>query len=583
MMVAILAPILIGMAAFSVDVARWYVEGVREQKAADAAALAGVVYMPQDFATAKATALAVAARNGYTDGAGNIKVTVQPGPRTSQLQVIVQNTISNAFGVIIGVPTTTVARTGIADYSGPVPMGSPCNLFGNEALGSGELSRGSATNCTLGNRPGFWANIAGPKTSKENGDRYATQGCSSAADSFCLGAGQTDNCDHYGSSSCQGTSVIGKTVYYYRVRLAPGAGTVNVQVFDPAFINVGDNCDVNLRSGWPTSNTINPSVTDAINRYSFGNSATTPTGTGTFCTGDNQFGFTTTPPTTTYALLAPNDSGDPSKSQVVSGCAPVQFRGLNVDLTTYLTASTTQGKSADGIYAQQNFRQWITLNCQLTAPSTGYSDYYLEVRTNLTLGDASATRVLDPSDDAGENGAGHNRFALRAIASGTADAVSVSAYERMPIYANFASGTSTFYMARVPTAGYGKTLRIQLFDTGDSVQTGSIQVNLPASYRAAHPTTVLSCVDRGFLPSSTPGTTVLSPCVLTNVNASTGYQGKVKELDVRIPADYACNDSASADCWFTVSYNYPSAPSSGVTDTTTWSAAVIGDPVRLVK
>ena len=225
----------------------------------------------------------------------------------------------------------------------------------------------------------------------------------------------------------------------------------------------------------------------------------------------------------------------------------------------------------------------MSLSCSLSAPSSGYADYYLEVRTNLTLGDASVSRIADLSDDSGATGSGHNRFAIRAVASGNADDVALSAYERMPIYANFASGTSTFYMARVPTAAYGKTLRIQLFDTGDSNQTGTIQVNLPTSYRTAHPSTVLSCIDRGFLPSATLGTTVLSPCLLTNVNATTGYQGKVKELDVQIPANYSCNDVASWDCWFTVTYNYPSAPSSGVADTTTWSASVIGDPVRLVK
>jgi len=94
-LVAILAPALLAVAAFSVDVARWYVEGVRLQKAADAAALAGVVFMPQDLPTATSTALRVAAMNGFTSG-----VTVTQGSRPSQLQVTIASRVSNSFAVL---------------------------------------------------------------------------------------------------------------------------------------------------------------------------------------------------------------------------------------------------------------------------------------------------------------------------------------------------------------------------------------------------------------------------------------------------------------------------------------------------
>ena len=47
---ALLASVLfLGMAAMGVDTARWYVEVERVQKAADAAALAGVTYMPVSY------------------------------------------------------------------------------------------------------------------------------------------------------------------------------------------------------------------------------------------------------------------------------------------------------------------------------------------------------------------------------------------------------------------------------------------------------------------------------------------------------------------------------------------------------
>jgi hypothetical protein len=73
-------------------------------------------------------------------------------------------------------------------------------------------------------------------------------------------------------------------------------------------------------------------------------------------------------------------------------------------------------------------------------------------------------------------------------------------------------------------------------------------------------------------------------CALTNVRSDTGYQGKVKVVNVQIPVDYSCDDNVASGCWFTVSYAYGTAGSGGgVQDTTTWSASLDGDPVRLVK
>ena len=586
-MVALLAPVLIGFAALAVDVGRWLVEVERVQKVADASANAGVIYMPQDFPVAQAAALQVAAKNGYAHNPPKTVVTVEPGPRRSQLKVTVSNTIPNAFGVIFGISTTTISRSAIADYSGPVPMGSPCNLFGNEPLGTSELTAGSASNCKDGSTPNFWANIAGPQTSKQNGDRYATQGCTSSSDSYCLGSGQFDNCDHVGSTSCQGETVAAKPVYYFRLRIAPGAGNVDVQVYDPAFINVGDHCEKNLKaasssnSQWAGSNTPNSYVTDAKTRYAYGDPTTSPASTGKFCTGDNQFGFSSTLPVTTYAVLGTTDTGDPANAEPIGACTPKQWRGLDVDLTKYLDASTSQGRSTDGIYAQQNFRRWQSLNCTLSAPGSGYADYYIEVRTNIRAGAVTNARMKDPSDDPGVTGSGHNRFSMRAVASGNRDAVSLAGFERMPIYANFKSGTSTrFYLARVPSSAAGNVLEVQFFDTGDSADTGTITMSAPSDNAGSSP---ILCYDSGFRPGAS-SSTLLPGCALTNVRSNTGYQGKAKIVNIQIPVDYVCSDDVASGCWFTVAYAYGTSSSGGgVQDTTTWSASLGGDPVRLVK
>src|SRR5690242_8555747 len=64
---------LIVMAGLAVDVGNWWWTGQKVQKAADAAAMAGVSYLPDNFATAQTTAGDIAKRNGY-DGASNATV-----------------------------------------------------------------------------------------------------------------------------------------------------------------------------------------------------------------------------------------------------------------------------------------------------------------------------------------------------------------------------------------------------------------------------------------------------------------------------------------------------------------------------
>ena len=61
----IILPLLL-ISAMAVDYGGWYSQGARMQRAADAAALAGVVWLP-DLATATTVAQSTAKANGYDD------------------------------------------------------------------------------------------------------------------------------------------------------------------------------------------------------------------------------------------------------------------------------------------------------------------------------------------------------------------------------------------------------------------------------------------------------------------------------------------------------------------------------------
>jgi Flp pilus assembly protein TadG len=231
----------LALAATSVDTANWYVEAQKVQNAADAAALGGVVYMPQDLPTAATTARAIALRNGYDSGSPNVTVTAVQGSTASQLKVTISSRIRNTFGALIGAGHTTITRTAVADFTGPAPMGSPCNTFGNEPDTGGGASaplpfgtaQGASPFANCPRNPQLWATIQGPETGKVQGDRYMTVGCETAG---------VDGCDATKSNTeYSGSDTKGYQGYFFVVRVSPQAvgKTIDLQLYDPAFVYTG--------------------------------------------------------------------------------------------------------------------------------------------------------------------------------------------------------------------------------------------------------------------------------------------------------------------------------------------------------
>ena len=191
------AAVFFGLAALTVDVSRWYLEGQRVQKAADAAALAGVTWMPQDLDQATLAARDVAARNGYPDSASNVVVAVKAGVKPSELNVTVSSTIGNVFAPAFGDDNTTITRHAIANYTGAAPMGSPCNTFGNEPAGTpapdqfaSQLSVPVGATCTR--CPQFWMTRARSQRLQDPGRRVPRAYCESA-ESGCEAASPKKN------------------------------------------------------------------------------------------------------------------------------------------------------------------------------------------------------------------------------------------------------------------------------------------------------------------------------------------------------------------------------------------------------
>lgn len=567
-MTAILMSTLMGLAAFAVDVGNWYLVGQQEQAAADAAVMAGVTYLPGDPVTAVSTALAYSKANDYANGVNATTVTAVQDGSPTRLRVTVNRDVTNFFGSLLGMPTTKVGRSAVADFAMPVVMGSPCNRFGNNP---DPLVGGVSTEATAcaGVTGAFWANVNGPKTGKINGDAYQGNTCASTVDG-CSGSGSGPNIEYTSDG------------YYYTVSVkAVGMSNLKIELFDPVFVHTGltcpqgdssneipfgDNNGTDRSDSWSTL-ARNDQITDESTRYDWGASSV-------YCTGDAILGTmsNTSMMNTQFTVRSPGTSAwDPATFPVVSGCQKTYpgYQGLLFNVLDQTrdggSANTNYNKDSTGTVGPagqtivDGFRRWTTL-CTIIAPVVG--DYLIQVKTN-GLGF--------------DNGNATNHFSMRAYASASGDKanLSVSGREKMGIYVNAPGAVTGFYLARVPTTAAGQTLRVRLFDVGDSSGSGTVKIIPPDGGNYA------GCVGQlGPGPSPPAGSLVnLTDCTLTVTNAS--HNGKWQSISVPIPTTYTCNDSDTTACWVKLQYTYGSGNQPN--DVTSWTASIEGDPVRLIE
>lgn len=573
--------VAIPLSAVGVDVARLYVEIQRVQAVADAAATAGVTYMPDDFAAARARAIEIAGDNGYPNS-GDTAVTVAVGEKPTQLKVTVSSTVDNTFGKALGITDSTMSRSAVADFNGPAPMGSPCNAFGNEPAGSSSKGpTGSVIKvpapATCPSVPQFWGAIAGPDVDKNQGAQFETRYC----------GGGEDNC------TASKNNDFDPKGFFYLVRVGPsGVGqSVTLQVYDPAYVTTGSRC-TNEPTNNPGSTTAppttwgdtwNPRATDARQRYwrtgtTWGGYADTSKPNG-FCTGDdpntNLYTGAEAAGVTSFALRRPVDTLVPWDGAPEPGCAR-QYPGYNAN-----QVSLEALKSSDSDYNANLaavFHQWVDL-CTFTPTQQG--DYYLQVRNNVALSGTAdgnggwtgnASVYTQGGDNTSVRGTGTNNFGLRAVTTAPAGGISVAAYERMRIFANSDSASTEFNLVRVPPAAANKSLVISFFDVGEGASSGSVKVIKPVD-SVNLPTNLAGCTGSGVKNGA------LTNCEITGITP-TGYNGKYQEIRVPIPSTYSCTVASQGGCWFRVRVSFGTGQ---VTDATTWGARIVGEPVRLIE
>jgi hypothetical protein len=210
----------LGLLALVIDIGNVWNNSLHVQHAAEAAALAGVPYMPGDFTTANTKAKAEAQRNGFSVASG---ATVTPAINVEsnrRLDVTVSRSYKTFFLGILGMTSIPITRTATAEYSLPVPMGSPLSTYGD-------------------NSGNYWAASGSQGADRSNGDAYGT---------------------YYNPDPTLNTQYDSRG-YHYSIEVPVGAGSTSIDLYDPTFCAVdptkgtGDRWLPWNQSGWPSMST----------------------------------------------------------------------------------------------------------------------------------------------------------------------------------------------------------------------------------------------------------------------------------------------------------------------------------------
>jgi hypothetical protein len=218
---------------------------------------------------------------------------------------------------------------------------------------------------------------------------------------------------------------------------------------------------------------------------------------------------------------------------------------------------------------------------------------------DATAGDTYLVNVRT-TDTGVVHGAGLNGYALRAVASGSAQP-QLYAYADMGMFNN---GSGTFYLAEVAPTFAGKVLAVDLWDPGDvSSGTASIYPRMPSTTQpkpvkdapatctytsSPDPNSVNTTGSAWFSTGTRYATAHASDsplrCAIDSAPTGSAHRFNDEWLHIRIqiPSDYTCTvglnpEVAAGSCWWGISYTFSAQPY----DVTTWKARIEGDPVHL--
>jgi Putative Flp pilus-assembly TadE/G-like len=253
---------IFGAVGLAVDAGVGYFYSVSIERAAAAAALAGVPYMPKNAPMAQTRALAEAARNGYTPlPGGNSTITFPPAP-AGDLAVQITVKVPTFFMAFFGVQPYDAIRTAEAGYRAPISIGQPDPQLGATAS---TLSGGGSSFYFL--RFKGWLNDRSegdaftPNPASEvphSGGGFASNDVHIISQASSNEAPAVANNDQTCSSATPGTNPLPcRGGYNYRIVVPTGVNDVEIDIYNMAFapdMGPKTNACENTKN-WPACNT----------------------------------------------------------------------------------------------------------------------------------------------------------------------------------------------------------------------------------------------------------------------------------------------------------------------------------------
>jgi len=523
--------LLLLMMAIVVDISWLWVNSLRIQRAADAAALAGAVTLPADPGRGVNLARKEATKNGYTASADVVVAPAQDTRNSHRMNVSITAPVNTYFMRLIGFETLMVTRRASAEFSLPIPMGSPQNYYGlgqfQEPVGGGTTSVQrpiAAPDGTPLAPQNFWGAMQSQGSPMFQGDAYM--------------AGFAER------PSTPNPAYDADEYYNYAVEIPDGAANGEVWIFDPGFCATG--------------------TSDDGSRL----------GTGEFWTGPEPLGADTHEPITArYELWNTQETPYDRSDDTLLADSGRAFRRLA------LTDPTFRGVN-DATVATCETLAWHNDWWRL---ASGLGPGVYRVHTT--------SKPADASDDQ-RNSTAVNAFAVWSKASGGTPRVygigAMEAYFPLP-----AGRASTFYLAQIDGYYAGRWVDIDLWDPGDTnALSADLEILMPTAtgyapasfYWASLPYGQSEIPDDFACGPSTSG--LVSSIRTSNGTGGSGvFNGQWLRLCVLLPDSYTGPQppgEPGAGWWkirYTMGGTLGAAPS---TDLTTWRIAVRGNPVHLV-
>jgi len=597
LMALMLMFVLAGGVGLGVDALIGYVQSLAAERAAAAAALAGVVYMPNQFTSppvnnATEKALAIAKQNGFdtADVANAIGVDPErvpipgsnpPAYYANKFQVTVTKRVQVYFMQLLGFNTYMVSRTAIATYLPPITLGQP-----GGQIGASTSQLGTANNY-------YFMRTEGWGVDRQQGDAFTPN----PAYEFNAPLNPPST-DVHQISTAQGSEPADATLpnrggYNYLITIPASGGYI--QVYNAAFAPDGgpdgasgahNNCD-NVKpmvcsSGGSYYLHEQDSITDFTDKQLFSASRYT------LFSVTNQF-IRSTDVKLTQTTVYPVDATKWNLN-------PPQYKNVNTGATITQTYDAQGNPTNMSIY-----HNWIDVPTYSGTNDNGlvslnqYGNPGSYLTGGMLVGGTYRLRVDNLDHDgtisSGSTNASHKAYAVRVLDSSRnlcATGCSLGAWNDMSWYTPIATQTFKLPLFQLPPYYAGKTVTVDIWDPGDISGAGNVYIDIidPVTNAIATSPTGVKIYDLGVQRSNT-GTPISAPgntqaTVLATSNNTVYYNGHWLHFEIPVASTWNPGNNP-ANWWWSLQYRTNLANGSVAIDTVTVAVGMKGNPAHLLQ